>query len=122
MDGSNCSVKKKSPYVKESMAQADPPKETNTVKKMNGRPLLLSSNRKTFYFKEWMTAGGALKKIYCLYKSLMLQIDPLNKSFSQKLQYPEKKMAINLSKKHLFGEISCSKGHPCRCKCLQLLF
>ena len=59
----------------------------------------------------------------CLYKNLMLQIDPLKKSFSQKLQYPEKKIkAINPPKKQLFGESNCSKGHPCKCICLQLLF
>ena len=32
---------KESPYVKEWMVQADPPKEANAVKKMNGRSLLL---------------------------------------------------------------------------------
>ena len=37
----------KSPHMKEWMAQADPPKEANTVKKMNGRYLLISSNKKT---------------------------------------------------------------------------
>ena len=76
---------KKSPYMKEWMAQAEPPKEANTVTKMNGPPLLLSSNKTTLYFKKWTTASVALKKIYCLYKNLMLQIDPLNKSFFQKL-------------------------------------
>ena len=61
------------------------------------------------HFKEWTAASGSLKKI-CFYKNWMLQIDPLNKSFSQKLEYPEKKIkAINPSKKQLFGEISCSK-------------
>ena len=47
---------KKSPYMKEWMAQVDPPKEAtqvdppkeaNTVKKMNGRSLLLFSNKTT---------------------------------------------------------------------------
>ena len=38
---------KKSSYMKEWMAQVDPPKEANTVKKMNGRSLLLSSNKTT---------------------------------------------------------------------------
>ena len=33
---------KKSPSMKEWMAQADPPKEASTIKKMNGRLLLLS--------------------------------------------------------------------------------
>ena len=33
-------------------------------------------------------------KIYCLYKNLMLQIDPLNSSCSQKVQCPEKKVRL----------------------------
>ena len=37
------------------MAEADPPKEASTVKKMGGRSLLLSSNKITHYIKEWMT-------------------------------------------------------------------
>ena len=73
---------KKSPSMKEWMAQADPPKEASTVKKMNGQLLLLSSNKMTHYFKEWTTSSVILKKIYCLYKNLMLQIDPLNRSCS----------------------------------------
>ena len=53
----------------------------------------------------------------------MLQIDPLYKSISQKLQYPEKKIkAINPPKKQLFGESNYSKSHPWKCICLQLLF
>ena len=43
---------KKSPYMKEWMTQADPPKEANTMKKMNRRSLLLSSNKAILYFKE----------------------------------------------------------------------
>ena len=43
---------KKSPNMKEWMAQADSPKETNTVKRVNGWLLLLSSNKMTHYFKE----------------------------------------------------------------------
>ena len=44
----------------------------------------------------------------------MLQIYPLNKSFSQKLQCPEKKIkAINPPKMQLFEQSSCSKS---RCK------
>ena len=79
---------KKSTYMKELIAQADLPKEANTVKKMNGQSILLSSNKTTHYFKEWTTASYVLKKIYCLYKNLMLQIDALSTSCSQKLQYP----------------------------------
>ena len=76
MDVCNCSVKK-SPYMKEWMPQVDPPKEVSTVKKINGQLLLLSLNEMTHYFKEFTTVSGVLKKICCLYKSLMLQIDPL---------------------------------------------
>ena len=43
---------RKSPYMKEWMAQADHPKEVNTVEKLNGRSLFLSSNKTTHYFKE----------------------------------------------------------------------
>ena len=46
------------------VAQADPSKEASTVKKMNGRLLLLSSNKMTHYSREWATASGVLKKIY----------------------------------------------------------
>ena len=53
---------KKSPYMKEWMAQADPPKESSTLKKVNIRSLLLSSNKITHYFNEWTTAIGVLKK------------------------------------------------------------
>ena len=42
----------KSSHMKEWMAQADPPKEAHTVKKMNLRSLLISSNKATHYFKE----------------------------------------------------------------------
>ena len=53
----------KSPHVKEWMAQADPPKEANTVKKMNGRSLLIFSNKTTHYFKEWTAARCFEKNI-----------------------------------------------------------
>ena len=53
----------KSPYVKEWMAQADPPREANTVKKMNGRSQLIFSNKTTHYFKEW-TAARCFEKKY----------------------------------------------------------
>ena len=53
---------RKSPYMKEWMAQAGHPKEVNTVEKLNGRSLFLSSNKTTHYFKEWTTASGVLKK------------------------------------------------------------
>ena len=53
---------KKSPYMKELIAQADPPKEANTVKKMNGQSILLCSNKTTHYFQEWTTVSCVLKK------------------------------------------------------------
>ena len=88
----------KSSHMKEWMAQADPPKEVNTVRKRNGQSLLISSNKKTHYLKEWMTASlrltTILKKIYCLYKYLMLQIDPVTSRCSQKLQYPERQLKL----------------------------
>ena len=88
----------KSPHMKEWMAQADSPKEANTFRKMYGRSLLISSNKKTHYFNEWTTASGrpttVLKKMYCLYKYLTLQIDPLSSSSSQKLQYRERKLRL----------------------------
>ena len=80
--------------MKERVAQADPPKEASTVKKMNGRSLLLSSSQMTHYFKEEMSPSGVLRKIYCLYKNLTLQIDPLNSSCSQNLQFPERKLKL----------------------------
>ena len=93
MDGCNSSVKK-STYMKKWMAQTDRLNETSTAKKMNGRLLLISSNKATHYFKEWATASGVLKNIYCLYKYLMLQTDSLNSSCSQKLQYPKRKLRL----------------------------
>ena len=58
---------KKSPSMKKWMAQSDPPKEVNTIKKINGWSLLLSSNKMTHHFKERTTPGGVLKKIYIIF-------------------------------------------------------
>ena len=96
MDSNNCFVKKIT-YMKEWTAQANPPKEANTVKKMNDQLLLLSSNKATYCIKEWTTAGSIFKK---------------------KIVFK----AISTPKKQLFVEINCSKCHPCKCKCLQFLF
>ena len=70
------------------MAQADPSRKASTVKKW--WTVANALNRATHYFKKWTTASGVLKKIYFLCKNLMFQIDPLNSSCSQKLQYPER--------------------------------
>ena len=47
-------------------------------------------NKITHYFKKCTTASGALKKIFCLYKNFMFQVEPLNSSCCRKLQYSEK--------------------------------
>ena len=72
------------------MAPAAPLREASKVKEMNSQLLLLSLNKIAYYFKKWSTASGVLKKIYCLYKNLMLQIDLRNSSCSQKQQYTKK--------------------------------
>ena len=66
---------------------------------MNDRSLLLSLNKITHYFKKWTTGNGVLKKIYYLYKNVMLQIDPLKNSCSQKQQYPERTLKLKVSEK-----------------------
>ena len=58
---------KKSSIIKEWMVQADAPKEPNDEKNW--------WSVATPFFKY----SNTLKKICCLYKSLKLQIDPLNK-------------------------------------------
>ena len=83
----------------EWMAQAAPLREASTVKIMNDRSLLLSLNKITHYFKKWTTGSGVLKKIYCLYKNVMLQIDPLKSSCSQKQQYPERTLRLKVLRK-----------------------
>ena len=70
----------------EWMVQADPSREASTVIKIMNCANAL--NKITHYFKKWTTASAVLKKICCLYKNLMFQIDSLNSSCSQKLQYP----------------------------------
>ena len=61
---------KKSPYMKKLMAQADPSKEASTVKKMNDRLLLLSSNKMMHYFKKWTTPSSVLKKEYVAFTKI----------------------------------------------------
>ena len=61
MHGCNCSCKK-SPSMKKWMVKVILQKKSVWSKKMNGRSLLLSSNKMTHYFKEWTTPGGVLKK------------------------------------------------------------
>ena len=60
------------------------------LEKMNDGSLLLSINEITHYFKKWTTGSGVLKKIYFLYKNVMLQIDPLKSScFQRKHKTPK---------------------------------
>ena len=51
------------------MAQADPQKEASTFERMNGRPQRLFSNKMTYYFIEWTTPNGLLKRILLLQKN-----------------------------------------------------
>ena len=48
------------------------------------------------YFKKWTIPSGVSKKIYYLYKNLMLQIDSLNSGCSQKQQYPESTLKLKV--------------------------
>ena len=81
------------------MTQAAPFREASTIKKINDRSMLLSLNEITHYFKKWTTGSGILKKIFCLYKNVMLQIDPLKSSCSQKQQYPERTLRLKVLRK-----------------------
>ena len=49
---------------------------------------LLSWNKMARHFKKQTTASTVLKEICCPHKNLVLIIDPLEKSHSQKRQYP----------------------------------
>ena len=66
---------------------------------MNDRSLLLSSNEITHYFKKWTAGTSVLKKICCLYKNMMVQIDPLESSCFQKQQYPERTLRLKVLRK-----------------------
>ena len=97
MDGCNYSVKKSS-HMKELIAQADPSKEANTVKKMNYQSILLSSNKTTHSFKERMTAICFLKKKSILFTKIWSS----NKILLaiQKLQYLERKLRLLVLRKN----------------------
>ena len=71
------------------MALADPQKEASTFERMNAQPQFLSSNKITRFFKKWTAESGVLKKIYCPYKNLMLETDPINNSYSQNSRTPK---------------------------------
>ena len=46
-----------------------------------------------------MTGSGVLKKIYFLYKNVMLQTDPLKSSCSQKEPYPKRTLRLKVLRK-----------------------
>ena len=58
----------KLPYMKKSVAQADPPKEASTFKRIKSPPHLLFSNKMAHYFVDWTTPSGLFKEIYYPYK------------------------------------------------------
>ena len=89
------SVKK----IIEWMAQTAHYRKATRVKKMNDQSLLFSINEITHYFKKWTTGSGVLKKIYFLKKNVMLQIDLLKSSCSQKQQYPERVLRLKVLRK-----------------------
>ena len=57
-------------------------------------------NEITHLFEKWKTGSGVLKKIYFLYKNVILQIDPLKSSCSQKQQYPERTLRLKVLRKN----------------------
>ena len=65
---------------------------------MNDRSLLLSRDEITHYFKKWTTGNGVLKKIYFLYKNVILQIDALPK------EYPERTLRSKVLRKRSYLE------------------
>ena len=89
------SVKK----IIEWMAQTAHYRKATRVKKMNDQSLLFSINEITHYFKKWTTGSGVLKKIYFLKKNVILQIDLLKSSCSQKQQYPERALRLKVIRK-----------------------
>ena len=75
------------------------------LEKMIDGSLLPSINEITHYFKRWTTGSGVLKKIYFLYKNVMLQIDPLKSSCSQRKQSPKGTFKVKSTpKEQLFRE------------------
>ena len=95
MDGTYRFSKK----IIEWMTQTAPYRKATAVKKMNDRSLLFSINEMTHYFKKWTTGSGVLKKIYFLKKNVILQIDLLKSSCSQKQQYPERALRLKVLRK-----------------------
>ena len=59
---------------------------------------------------------------WCLYKNVILQIDPLQCLLPETTAPRKIIKAINTPIKKLFGENSCFESLPCKSKCLQLLY
>ena len=81
--------------MKKWMAQGDSTKKVSTVKKINGRSLILSSNKMTHYFKKWTTPGVVLKK-YILF---LQKLDASNRSsltvaVPKNYSFPERKLRL----------------------------
>ena len=103
------------------MAQAAPLRKPLQLKKMKDRSLVLSINEITHYFKKWTAESGNLKKIYFLYKSVMLQIDPLKSRYSQKKQYSERTLRLKVLRnsssfeKVAFPKVTLASAIVCNC-------
>ena len=112
---------KKSPQMIEWSSQAAPLRKAKLKKEW---PVATSFCKWNNTLPEkWTTGSGVLKKIYFLYKSGMLQIDPLKKQLFLKATVSRKNFKVKSTpKEQLFGESCCSESHTCKCNCLQLLF
>ena len=83
----------------EWMAEAAPFWKATTLKKMNDRSLLLSINKITHYFKNGQLEVVFWKKIYFLYKNVILQKDPPESNCSQKQQYSKRTLRLKVLQK-----------------------
>ena len=120
MDGCNWSAKKITLHEKMDDSSQSP--KRSQYGQNNEWPVAnILFKEWTHYFKEWTTASGVLKKLYCLYKNLMLQIDPLNNSGFQKLQYPEKKLRLYVLRKSgsleilVVSKVTLASANICNC-------
>ena len=59
---------------------------------------------------------------WCLYKNVILQIDPLQCLLPETTAPRKIIKAINTPIKKLFGENSYFESLPCKSKCLQLIY
>ena len=83
MDGCNRFAKKIT-RDERGMTLTAPLRKSTTVKKkkMNDRPLLLSVNETTHYFKKWSTANDVSKKKYFLYKNVIYDATSSNNRYT----------------------------------------